>query len=301
MTKKILVSICNKSVGVNLELPKTFCFEIYPDVLEVRPVMLENRAVSESNGISGLAFYRNGIIGALQSRPVRLLYFNLQYEVKDVWTLNLVRNVHSIAVLDGEIYVASTGNDSVVRFDPDTGEELIWAANKNRKDTIHLNSLVWHEGDLYISAFGEKKGDLWSTADKGFVLNLTTGQKVLTSLYHPHSTYSTNEGIYCCDSSRMAIAREDGQRLVIERGYTRGLVVSLARLYCGVSKGRITSKSTGIMNNPADPGIKAGQCAVLIYERKNHDLRGSKLIGVANLERYGNEIYDILLCDREVD
>lgn len=301
MTQKLLVSICNKPAGVNLEFPEIFCFEIYPDVLEVRPVMLENAAISGSNGISGLAHYRNGIIGALQSRPVRLLYFSLRYEVKDVWTLNLVSNAHSIAVLDDEIYVASTGNDSVVRFDPDKGEELIWAANNNRKDTIHLNSLVWHEDDLYISAFGEKTGDLWSSADKGYVLNLTTGQSVLTSLYHPHSIYSTHEGIYCCDSSRMAIAREDGQRLVIGRGYTRGLAVSPERLYCGVSKGRTTSKSTGIMNNPADPGIKAGQCAVLIYERRNHDLEGSELIGEVNLERYGDEIYDILICDRELN
>jgi len=297
MGQKLLVSICNRSSAVGLTPSEVFVFEVDPDSLRVSPVTLDNSAIHDSNGITGLAHYRDGIVGVVQSTPVRLLHFSYHYEVKDVWTLNIAKDAHSITVLDSKIYVASTANNSVIRFDPDSGEELIWTANKIHEDTIHLNSLVWHNGDLYIAAFGEKRGDLWSTADKGYVLNLTTGQTALTSLYHPHSVFSTNEGIYCCDSSRMAIAREDGQRLVIGRGYTRGLVVTPTRLYCGVSKGRKTSKSTGMINNPADPGIKTGHCAVLIYDRKNKDLERSKFISEVNLDEYSDEIYDIILRD----
>src|SRR5581483_5589453 len=140
-----------------------------------------------------------------------------QYQVKDVWPLELVKDGHSVAVRAGKAYIASTGTDTIVEFDPDYGERVYWKANELGHDTIHLNSLFWNQGNLYATAFGPKKGEVWRSADEGYLMNITTEAVIAAPLYHPHSACAVqgcdDAGIYFCESQRMAVGRADGQRL----------------------------------------------------------------------------------------
>ena len=261
----------------------------------MRPVILEHPELPPARGMTGLAHYSGGLLAVMQTQPVRLVHFSRQYRVENVWMLSLARDVHSLAVRDNKVFLASTGNDSVLEFEPASGERVLWRLTSGEKDTIHLNSILWHAGNLFATAFGKKKGEQWSSADAGYLINLTTGRTVVSPLYHPHSAVGTGEGIYYCESSRMTIGREDGRKLAIGLGYIRGLVITDDYLYVGTSKGRTQSHSTGkVIDNSADPGLLAGRCGVLVYRRDNEKLEECELVEQASLEDYGEEIYDLL-------
>ncbi|HXG08902.1 MAG TPA: DUF4915 domain-containing protein [Gemmataceae bacterium] len=291
---KFLVSICNKNRAEGARLPGVFLFEVDPENPRPRPVPLEHPRLLPAKGITGLAHYGDGILAVMQG-AAQLALLTRKYEVKAVWNLPLLKHAHSIAVAGRKAYIASTGNDSVVEFDPAEGSRVYWRHNRGEEDTIHLNSLVYRDGALYATAFGPKKGLLWSSASGGYLANLDSGHTVISPLYHPHSACALNGEFYFCESSRMAVGRENGQRLAVGLGYTRGLVVTEARLYVGISKGRTESVSTGQkVSNTAVPRLKASRCAVLIYRHNKSDLGKSELLGQVCLEEYGEEIYDIL-------
>jgi hypothetical protein len=93
----------------------------------------------------------------------------------------------------------------------------------------------------------------------------------------------------------MAVGRANGQRLAVNLGYTRGLVVTDTHLYVGISKGRTESVSTGQkVGNSAVPRLKASRCALLTYRHNQSNLEQSELVGQVCLQDYGDEIYDIL-------
>jgi Domain of unknown function (DUF4915) len=291
---KLLVSICNKSRAERAKLPGVFLFEVDPECSKARPVALEHPRLMPAKGITGLAHYDGGTLAVMQG-TAQVALLGPRYEVKTVWNVPQLKHAHSIVVAGRKFYIASTGNDSVVEVDPAVGNKVYWRHNGKEEDTIHLNSLVYCGGELYATAFGPKKGLLWSTASGGYLTNLHSGCTVVTPLYHPHSACSPKGEFYFCESSHMSVGRQNGQRLAVNLGYTRGLVMTDSHLYVGISKGRTESVSTGQkVGNAAAPREKASRCAVLIYRRDRDHLEKSKLTGQVCLARYGEEIYDIL-------
>jgi len=289
---KLLVSLCNKIVE---PIGPPFLLEVDTVSEEITPIFLDDSRVPPPLGFSGLCPYREGFLAALQTEPTTLLQLSREYQVENVWTLTRVKDARSLAVFEDKIYLVSTGNDAIVEFAPDSEERIFWRANHEGKDSIHLNSLAWHEGNLYATAFGKKKGDSWSSADAGFLQNLTTGTCLCEALMHPHSLLVADDGFYFCRSRHMSVGKPDGQDLEIGVGYTRGLCVSGEYIWVGVSRGRASSKSLGkVVENPQDSGLLTGLCGVVMYRRNADDLSKSELIGAFWLEDYRTEIYDIL-------
>jgi len=247
-------------------------------------------------GMLGIARWRDGIVAMLHGQEnMALVWLTESYAVRELRPLLLAHVGHSIAVRDGRVYIASTGTDAIVEFDLSRGESLHWSDNPAGKDTIHLNSVLWHRGSLYFSAFGRKKGELWSTANEGYLEEAGSGRMVLGSIFHPHSVTAHGEYLYCCESSRMTVVRSDGERLLVDGGYVRGLLVGDSTLCVGVSRGRRSSKSTGrIVDNPADPGEQTDRCGVLVYHTRDGRLNGSTLAGWIDLSDFSDEIYDLL-------
>ena len=215
------------------------------------------------------------------TEPCMLVRFTTDYRVKNVWPLALVQDAHSVSVARGKVYIASSGTDSVVEFEPGAAEKVLWRDNDFGEDTIHVNSVLWFQGCLYATAFGKKTGERWSSATEGYLLNLSTGQVVAEPIAHPHSATvsSAREGIYWCESTHQTVCREDGQRLQTGSGFTRGLIVTATHLYVGISKHR------GALTDP---------CGIRIYERRGDELKTSRLIASIDLSQYGQEIYDLL-------
>jgi hypothetical protein len=280
---RLLASICNQKAEP-VKLPGVFLFEIDTERREVTPVPLEDHRLTACVGVTGLTRYGDDLLAVVQSlvEPTTLVQLTPRYQIKNVWPLALAKDAHSITVAGRKIYLASTGTDAVVEFDPAAGEQVFWRDNDFGDDTIHLNSVLWCHGCLYATAFGKKKGETWATADAGYLLNLTAGRVVVEPIAHPHSITtlfsSRRDGLYFCESTRQAVCREDGQRLQTGSGFTRGLVVTSAHVYVGISKHR------GSLTDP---------CGVRIYER-NGALPDSRLVGTVSLSDYGQEIYDLL-------
>jgi hypothetical protein len=245
----------------------------------------------------GLARDGDDLLAVTQGASAALIRLSRHYQVKDVRPLDLVRDAHSLAVKDGIAYIASSGNDAVVAFDPRRGAHIFWHDNPSGRDTIHLNSVLWNAGNLYATAFGRKKSADWRSAEDGYLRNLTTGRVASAPLNHPHSACvipgAEHEGIYFCESQRMAVGREDGERLHVGTTYTRGLVATRTHFYVGFSRSRLTSRS---MPPPESPRAWIpGDCGVRIYQRGHGPLSASRPVATITLEEYGQEVYDLLL------
>lgn len=207
--------------------------------------------------------------------------------------LELVHDPHSICVLNQELYIVSTRTDEVIKYQfrdsQLTNPCVVWQASNNGKDTHHLNSISVIKDEIWVSGFGPKKGERWSTADDGYIYSITGDQIIKTGIYHPHTITKQDDTVYYCDSSRATFCSLDSDVNISLNGYTRGIAFKDSQnVFVASSKGRKISKSTGIVNNPADPGDVWGQCEIAVI-----DLRRKSSKHLVDLSAYGDEIYDL--------
>lgn len=212
--------------------------------------------------------------------------------------LSNVRDVHSILVDDAALYLVSTGTDTVIRYDlsPEglSNPAVAWQASGEGRDTHHINSIALWNGDVVISAFGPKTGATWSTATGGYIHNLTQNLRVAEGIYQPHSLCAANGELYYCESARGRIYAANGGCLEVG-GYVRGLAFSpTGQFAVGTSVARKVSKSSGIVNNPGDPGEPTGKCELAVCTL-NTD--GPKRLAELSLAAYGSEIYEVVVLD----
>lgn len=284
---KLIVSLCNVPMGGPL------C-EYDLRTGETTGIRIAHPLVRESIGATGLARYRDGLLVALQTEPPVLMHLSMKYEVIAVWPLSSVEDPHSIVVYRDTPYLVSTGTNAIVRVE-DGKETVHWLADCGERDCIHMNSIAWHRGRLYASAFGPRSGELWNSASEGYVIDVESRMPIMREIYHPHSIVSTEEGLVVCDSSRQRLVCENGQTLAVGGGYTRGLAVTSGQIFVGISRGRIQSRSRGaVVDNPADPGLLTLWCGIRHYFRGQGGIADARLHASIGLQDYGNEIYDIV-------
>jgi hypothetical protein len=299
MAMQLLVSFCNQQ-SLDGHPPPYALAELDTVTHRVTPIRLCAPRIGGCAGITGLAAYQDDLLAMLQGEHGALLRLSRQYDIKNVWPLQLVRDGHSLAVVEGMVYVASTGTDAIVEFDPNSNRERIcWRASLEGRDSVHLNSLHWSGGTLYATAFGKRKGSLWRTADSGYVVNIGSGQTVAGPLYQPHSATTIrgndHSALYFCESWRMAVGRDDGQKKFLAHGFTRGLLVTSTQLMVGISQGRARSRSSGaITANLDEPIWETSECSVIICQHLDGDLGHTEPIQTIGLGAYSREIYDLL-------
>lgn len=298
---KLLASLCN--VHRTHAPPRIALLEIDPEMVEApSPIAIDHPDAGNVIGITGLARHGDLVAAVLQAAPSKVALLDKNYELKAWYTTTNVRDGHSLTSFEGKLFIVSSGTDSLVELDPVTGRErVIWKIGTEAKDNHHLNSVIVDAGRLLVSGFGPKKGELWSSADDGFVIDVATGEKVVQPIYHPHSLVARHGHLYWCVSSGVEVMGTDGLRLDTEHGYCRGLAFAGANLFVGSSKARTRSKSTGkilsnVGDNPADHRLVEGGCEVLRYEfdstTRSYQRRGSQA-----LDAFGGEIYDLLTID----
>lgn len=294
---KFLVSICNKQKARGLEDPDHFLYEI--DLREdafPTPVSLNHNRIVAPGGITGLARYKGGYAAVTQSELPQIIHFDSDYRVLEVWDLRDVVDAHSVMVWNDKFYVVASGSDSILELDPDTGEvKTFWRDNEKNKDSIHMNSLVLHAGDLYLTAFGKKRTKHWRSADQGYLYNITRAECTLTPIYHPHTAVSLNGGIILCESFRSGVMDEQGGYFNTGRGYIRGLAYTEDLLLLGSSTGRNYSRSTGLpVDDSDDPDLSGAACEVLVYGWEKGRLDSCTFLRSISFDKIALEIYDIL-------
>lgn len=281
---RVLISLCNVGDGAPSLL-----------VLDMASRAITPLAIRSGSGATGLCALGEEIVVAYQRQEVCV-------GVLDARTLQLRRetplpgaeDVHSLAAWNGGLAVASTGTDEVLwyRYDGTAFADriVLWSGGNGEVDVLHVNAVAVHDRTLLCSAFGQRKSqsDLWSDAEGGFVYDVVNRRVVLDDLAHPHTLISLGDELYLCESSRQ-LFRSIRRPIATLNGYTRGVApLDDARVLVGTSVGRVTSRSTGRILNPAHDGLDAGTCAIHVV-----GLDGS--VGeTISLADYSREIYDIV-------
>ena len=292
---KLLVSICNKARATDSVDPDVYLYKVDAPGGEPIGIRLDHPDILPAGGVTGLARYKDGILAVTQADRTQLVLLDQDLAVRRLWTLNTVRDAHGLLVRDNDVLIVSTGNDSVVSFDPDGGELLYWQANQKDKDSLHLNSLVTYRGRVLLTGFGRKSGKFWRTASNGFVKDLSDNSDLAGPIFHPHTALNLGGDVYYLESFRSRVFSLGGGRLDVDRGYLRGMAAAGDHLFMGCSTGRVYSRSTGSKVDESDaPDLSRAACEVLIFDWAPGNLASCRLAGTICFDRHGREIFDIL-------
>jgi len=260
----LLVSLCN----VGEQTPSSL---LSVDVLtwEVTPL-----TVAAGAGATGLCRIGDEILVAYQTAESTVA-------VLDARTLQVCRkvplpgahDVHSLVAWENGVAVASSGTDEVLWYRYDgiafVDRTVLWSAGAARRDTVHVNGLTTHGDALICCAFGARRSedDLWSESQVGFVYDVVNERVLLDGLGHPHSVASLGDELFLCESSRKRFRSVDGPIAELH-GYTRGVAaVDGARVVVGTSRGRVRSRSSHQLLNPADDGIEVDRATCQLAAR----------------------------------
>jgi hypothetical protein len=153
------------------------------------------------------------------------------------------RDIHDIAVRDGQFVCASTGTNEVLWFDALGGLVRRWRAEGTR-DAWHLNCFCEFQGRLHVSAFGrfsEHRGWVGQSTGTGFIFDLESGREVVTGLSGPHNPRWTGDQWLVCNSHTNSLFIDSGRgvhRHVQLGGFARGLAFDQHFYYVGESANR---------------------------------------------------------------
>ncbi|MBC7988355.1 MAG: DUF4915 domain-containing protein [Luteimonas sp.] len=196
-------------------------------------------------------------------------------------------DLHDVAWHDGHAYVVSTELNAVLKLDADLREVERWTL-AGEHDSAHLNSICVHDGRLLGSRFGafeQHRGYKGATRGAGHVIDVVSGEVLLTGLSQPHSLKSHDGMLWLCDSETYTLRAYRDFAQVAEYalpGYARGLAFGADEVYIGLSRSR----------NDAESPL---QCArVVALDRVTMATRASVELPV-------DEVYDICLFQGDRD
>ncbi len=206
---------------------------------------------------------------------------------------------HSLSVHAGRLLVASTGSNELVAYNlldglPRGTAEAIWRAGETGVDTEHVNG-VWSDDErIVVSAFGPRAGEYWSSAHRGYVHDVTRGERLLEGLYHPHSVRIDDGRICFAESALQRLCFSDRDPIVLS-GYVRGAAIAPdGTIFAGSNAARRVSRSRGIVTNGSD--VESAQGEVFGRARLFHvDPALDSVRATFDLGDYGPEIYDVLV------
>ena len=292
----LLISFCNNNIvsssqTVFAKIPSNFDssrIELYPVFSGVQDVI---------SSITGLCQDENSIYLLQPGYPSRLVALSKEsFHVLFEQDLPEISDAHSMMSRDGRLYIISTGTDEVISYEINENSlikpEVVWQASSIRKDTHHINSIIKVNEEIFISAFGPKKGALNSSAKNGYIYNITSDTFLTEGIYHPHTLSESNGLIFYCESSKRRFCSVNNE-VVTLNGYTRGTAWLNDDIVClATSIGREVSKSTGEILNPSNPGKPDGKCELICL-----NVLTKQILCKADLSIFGPEIYDLILIE----
>lgn len=150
-------------------------------------------------------------------------------------------DIHDVRMVNGELYVVSTGTNEIVIVDAKGRIKKQWRFD-GYSDSWHVNCLdVWN-GRLVASAFGKfetYRGYKHNTKGNGIVFDIETKEVLKGSLSAPHTPRHDDNGVYfVCDSSGNSLVRFSNQtedKLDFPGAFTRGIAITNDSIYLGLS------------------------------------------------------------------
>jgi acetolactate synthase-1/2/3 large subunit len=160
--------------------------------------------------------------------------------------LDEVRNAHDIYWDGSNTVIVSTGNNSIIWVNP-SGEVVRRFAAPGEGDAWHLNSIVEHDGELYVSAFAQttqhRGWEIETEIPSGIVFNLESQHIVLSGLARPHHPRFVDGLWVVCNSHRAELVGFDERtgreaKRATLASWTRGFAMNDDFLFVGESRPR---------------------------------------------------------------
>jgi hypothetical protein len=262
----------------------------------IEPISIPEQVAKAYPGICGLMGQnRDALVAVMQGNGL-LRRSDGSGEWAPVVKFEHLKDGHSVCGYDkSSVLIASSGTNSIVRAWHGKSE-VFWQSDVgDNQDRIHVNSVAVHEGQTFITAFGESQTQSWLDARNGYVQNITTGQVVYRGLYHPHSLCFHDRDWWVCDSLGGRVVGSGGFEIPVNTGYLRGLAIKDGVSVVGSSHFRHRSRSTGEVL-PAPDELKLGSntagLSVYTIDPVTKSWDHQKFIDLSGIT---DEIYDVLL------
>ncbi len=247
------------------------------------------------NGATGICWLGTQIAVVLQhdAGETGLLLIAPQWRSLSYYPLRAVLDGHSAIVIGDELFVVSTGTNSLIRLrftaQGTIDEGLAWAFDQT--GPVHLNSLTTVHNDVLVSCFGVQHTLGWQHTRKGCVINTRTDTIILSPLYHPHSLMPIQSGFLVAESGTGTLWQyhddlHTAQLHRVAHGYLRGLQANEDRIFASVSRMRRTSRSRGTATSQPDSIMDA--CLLALTPDMT-------VVQKIDLPKEVEEIYDLLL------
>ncbi|MEO6138041.1 MAG: glycosyltransferase [Luteimonas sp.] len=192
-------------------------------------------------------------------------------------------DLHDLLWHGGFIYAVSTECNSVLKLDESLHEIERWTLS-DISDSLHLNSICFLDGRLVASIFGrfeQHRGYKNATRGAGQVLDVLSGNVLMTGLSQPHSLKVQDGRLWLCDSEahRLRVFENGKQAEEVDlSGYVRGLAFGREDIYVGLSLSR------------NDASAEGGSASIVVLDRATLVRRGS-------IDIPAKEIYDVCVLE----
>jgi hypothetical protein len=249
-------------------------------------------------GVTGLLRLPDSTLALTLPGTHRVLRLGPDLSITGQYVDPLIDDPHSLAARGDSLFLSSAGKDAVLELRPaERGFEKAghFDLTSAGRDTLHVNSVCIHEGELLASVFGQDWRDHPVGTPLGAVISIERREVLTGGLRQPHTLVSHSGDLYILESLTGSVIRihEDGATDVCVKhaGYLRGLTFFDGGALVGVSGGRRRSRGLGTLNvqTTHDPH----RSGLLVYTPD------WQLEEFHDLSWFGSEIYDVLLLEEE--
>lgn len=156
---------------------------------------------------TGLAISEDYVFrGVQRSDCIEIWQMDLKGPIK-VHLLPDARDLHDIMENKGELFIASTGTNEILRL-PLDGSPLLRHKFPGDGDAWHINCFDFWHGALVFSAFSQLESHeeyKKCSFSSGFVMDLTTGEMLIRNLSQPHTPKYYQGRYFVCSSAEGSI------------------------------------------------------------------------------------------------
>lgn len=297
--QEIIFSLCNQDRKKSF---RTHCLGVV-NLTTSEIKWLRSGSGKRDLGVMGFAIDYPWLYVVVQSGPAtaRVNAIDVKtWRILHSYPLRKTLDPHSLHLHGGELYIASSGTNSVVLLrragKKIVSEEKFWTypGVNSDHDTIHVNSIYSLGDDLIVSCFGPKTDDGKFGFD-GEIYNIMQEREIIGKLARPHSPYVFENTMFVADSDKglLIYGKVDAEQKLTDvqtiklAGFTRGVVpLDAHTLIVGVSAHRKKSRSKGTV--VAHRPDHYDRCELILVDTKTKSQRQ-----VADLTQYGREIYEL--------
>jgi GT2 family glycosyltransferase/glycosyltransferase involved in cell wall biosynthesis len=236
--------------------------------------------------VTGLSLTPDGLMWCVQTTDQPLMREVRDGQLRTIRLGDQPLDLHDVLVDGKNTYVVLTQTNQVVMLDDKHVIQERWSFG-DEPDSVHINCMAIFRGRLIASTFGafsSHRGYKGATQGAGTVIDVRTGDMLISGLSQPHSLVVAGNELWLCSSEdRLLLVHDEHfqlQRKVALPGYARGLAIGAEHVYVGISRSR---------NLQAGEAGQFSAAAIAVLDRSSLEIKGYVPIP-------WNEVYDIRIA-----